>query len=215
MKKLIALTLLPLSLVLAGCEVGGLRGNGNVVTDQRSIGDFINIETEGAFQVEWNKGPASLTLNAEENLLPYIETKTTGNVLRLRSTRSLRPRRGIKVLLSSSAFEGAELNGASRLTAHQLGGSKFYLESNGATRVIADGAVDEMIATMNGASKLEAEKLQTKSATLVVNGAGKAVVAVSDSLKVSISGAGKVEYIGNPSHIEREIAGAGSIRKRE
>jgi len=57
--------------------------------------------------------------------------------------------------------------------------------------------------------------LQTKMAELSVTGAGDARVAVSDALKVSITGAGKVEYIGNPPHLEREITGAASIRKRE
>jgi hypothetical protein len=37
---------------------------------------------------------------------------------------------------------------------------------------------------------------------------------VSDNLKVSITGAGKVEYIGDP-HIQRKITGAGSIRRRD
>jgi len=77
--------------------------------------------------------------------------------------------------------------------------------------VILDGAVDELVANMTGASDLRAEALQTKIAELSVTGAGDARVAVSDTLKVSITGAGKVEYIGNPPHIEREITGAGSI----
>src|SRR2546430_11434980 len=47
------------------------------------------------------------------------------------------------------------------------------------------------------------ESLQTKAAELSVTGAGDARVAVSDTLKVSITGAGKVEYLGNPPHIER------------
>jgi hypothetical protein len=81
--------------------------------------------------------------------------------------------------------------------------------------VTLDGAVDELVANMTGASDLRAEALQTKIAELSVTGAGDARVAVSNTLKVSITGAGKVEYIGNPPHIEREITGAGSIRKRE
>jgi hypothetical protein len=80
--------------------------------------------------------------------------------------------------------------------------------------VTLDGAVDELVASMTGASDLRAESLQTKIAELSVTGAGNARIAVSDTLKVSITGAGKVEYMGNPPHIEREITGAGSIRPR-
>ena len=42
-----------------------------------------------------------------------------------------------------------------------------------------------------------------------------AEVAVSETLKVSITGAGKVIYSGNPPTIEKHISGAGSIRHKE
>ena len=147
--------------------------------------------------------------------LNHSRRKVRDKVLHVRTTRSVRPTHSIKLELTSKALEGASFSGASRLNAHQLSGPKFYLETTGASNVVLDGAVDELVANMTGASDLRAESLQTKIAELSVTGAGDARVAVSDTLKVSITGAGKVEYIGNPAHIEREITGAGSIRKRE
>jgi Putative auto-transporter adhesin, head GIN domain len=200
---------------LAGCDIGGIRGSGHVVSEQRNVGPFINIETGGAFRVEWNKGAPSASITVDENLMQYVEMEVRDRVLRVRTTRSVRPTHSIKLALTSNALEGASFSGASRLNAHQLSGTKFYLETTGASNVVLDGAVDELVANMTGASDLHAEALQTKVAALSVTGAGDARVAVSDTLKVSITGAGKVEYIGNPAHIEREITGAGSIRKRE
>jgi hypothetical protein len=200
---------------LAGCDIGGIRGNGRVVSEQRNVGPFINIETGGAFRVEWNSGAPSASITVDENLIQYVEMEVRDKVLHVRTTRSVRPTHSIKLTLTSNALEGASFSGASRLNAHQLSGTKFYLETTGASNVVLDGAVDELVADMTGASDLRAESLQTKVAALSVTGAGNARVAVSDTLKVSITGAGKVEYIGNPAHIEREITGAGSIRKRE
>jgi len=117
-------------------------------------------------------------------------------------------------VLTSNTLEGASFSGASQLTAHQLTGSRFYLETSGASKATLDGAVDELIASITGAGDLRADSLQTKTAKISVTGAGDARIAVRDDLKVSITGAGKVEYIGDP-HIQREITGAGSIRKRE
>ena len=200
---------------LAGCDIGGIRGNGRVVSEQRKVDPFINIETGGAFRVEWNSGAPSASITVDENLMQYVEMEFRDNVLHVRTTRSVRPTHSIRLTLTSNALEGASFSGASRLNAHQLSGPKFYLETTGASNVTLDGAVDELVANMTGASDLRAESLQTKTAELSVTGAGDARVAVSDTLKVSITGAGKVEYIGNPPHIEREITGAGSIRKRE
>lgn len=203
------------AVALAGCDIGGVRGNGRIVTEQRSVGPFVNVEAGGAFQIDWQTGAPSASVSADDNLMEYVELTVSDNRLHVRTAHSVRPTRTIKLTLTSSGLEGVRLSGASRMTAHQLRGPKFYLETTGASKVTVDGAVDELVASMTGASDLRADSLQTKTAALSVTGAGDARVAVSDTLKVSITGAGKVEYTGNPAHIEREVTGAGSIRKRD
>ena len=203
-----------LLVALAGCDIGGIRGNGRLITEQRKVDPFVNIEAGGAFRVDWQSGSPSASITVDENLMRYVEMEVRDKILHVRTTRSIRPRHSIKLQLTSNALESASFSGASRLTAHQLSGSKFYLETRGASNATLDGAVDELIANLTGASDLRAESLQTKTAQVSVTGAGDARIAVSDNLKVSITGAGKVEYVGDP-HIQREITGAGSIRKRE
>ena len=197
---------------LAGCDFGGIRGNGHMITQDRKLDPFINVDAGGAFRIEWHNGPPAVSVTMDENLMQYVEMEVRDRVLHVRTTRYIRPSRSIKVALTSNALEGASFSGASQLTAHQLTGSKFYLETTGASKATLDGAVDELIANLTGASDLRAESLQTKTAQVSVTGAGDARIAVSDTLKVSITGAGKVEYIGNPPHMQREITGAGPIR---
>jgi Putative auto-transporter adhesin, head GIN domain len=199
---------------LAGCDVGGIRGNGHMVTQERKLDPYINVDAGGAFRIEWHSGPPAVSVTIDENLMKYVEMEVRDRVLYVRTTRYIRPRHSIKVVLTSNTLEGASFSGASQLNAHQLTGSKFYLETSGASKATLDGAVDELIASITGAGDLRAESLQTKTAQISVTGAGDARVAVSDNLKVSITGAGKVEYIGDP-HIQREITGAGSIRRRD
>jgi len=202
------------ALCLGGCHLGGIRGNGHIVTENRPVQAFTSVEAEGAFDIEWAPGPASCTIRTDENLLQHVETSMSGSKLRLEWHGQLRPTHGMKVRLSSSALSGARLTGACRLTGTQLSGKGFYLEGTGATRVTVDGTVNELMATMSGASKLDAESLQVKTAELSISGAGKAEVSASESLKVAISGAGKVTYNGNPT-VEKHISGAGSIQKRD
>lgn len=209
--KLFAVCLL---FALSGCDVGGIRGNGHMVTQEQKLEPFINVEADGAFRIDWHSGQPAVSVTIDENLMHYLEIEVRDRVLRVRTTRSVRPSHSIRLALTSNTLEGASFSGASQLTAHQLTGSKFYLETTGASKATLDGGVDELIANLTGASNLRAESLQTKTAQVSVTGAGNARIAVSDNLKVSITGAGKVEYIGNPPHIERDITGAGSIRPR-
>ena len=202
------------ALALGGCHLSGIKGNGHITTETRQVPEFTSVEAEGAFDIEWVPGSASCTIRTDENLLSHVETTMTGSRLELRWHGQLRPTHGMKVRLSSSRLTATRLTGAVRLTATRLSGKGFYIDGTGATRVTAEGTVDELMATMSGASKLNADDLQVRTAQISISGAGKAEVAVSDSLKVAISGAGKVTYRGNPA-IEKQISGAGSVRQRD
>ncbi|HWY49880.1 MAG TPA: DUF2807 domain-containing protein [Chthoniobacterales bacterium] len=215
MNKITIAFLAGLILSAAGCRWGGIVGNGHIVTDTRSVGDFSEIEAGGGFQIEWRSGPPSLSITADENLLRYIDSQNIDHRLRLHSHGNIWSRHGIKVAISSSTRSGATLTGAARLTANQLSGHSFAVESTGAAKITLDGNVDDLVTDMTGASKLEAASLQTKTAEISSTGASHAEVAVSETLKVSITGAGKVIYAGNPPTVEKHITGAGSIRHKE
>ncbi|MEY2482773.1 MAG: hypothetical protein QOG51_556 [Verrucomicrobiota bacterium] len=201
------------ALALGGCHWSGIRGNGHITTETRPVQDFTSVEAEGAFDIQWVPGPAMFAITTDENLLSHVETSMSGSKLVLEWHGQLHPTHGMKVKLSSSMLKAARLTGAVRLSATRLSGQGLYLDGTGATRVTADGAVDELMATMSGASRLIADDLKVRTAQLSISGAGRADVSASESLKVAISGAGKVTYSGNPS-IEREISGAGSVRQR-
>src|SRR5215471_13029361 len=214
MNKITIALLGGLLLMVAGCRWGGIRGNGHVVTDNRPVTDFSEIEADGGFQVEWRSGAPSFSITTDENLLRYITIENINQKLRIHSSGNLWPTHHITVAISSSTRTGARLTGAARLTAEQLSGRSFAIESTGAARVKLDGNVEDLVTDMTGASKLDAESLQTKTATISSTGASHADVNVSQALKVSITGAGKVSYSGTPT-VEKHITGAGSISHKD
>jgi hypothetical protein len=214
MKK-VAILFLAGIVLAAGCRWVGIRGNGNIKTDERTIGAFSNIRASGAFKIDWENGAPALRITTDENLLTYIESHVDGDTLRLRTREQIWPTRGIKVVISSPTRAGARISGAVKLTANQLSGQKFVFEATGASEVKLDGSVDQLLADMTGASELNANGLQTRTAEISTTGAADAKIAVSETLKVAITGAGKVTYSGNPQTIEKHITGAGSIKHRE
>ena len=215
MKKITIALLATCVVSAAGCHWVGIRGNGHIKTDERPVSAFANIDARGAFTIEWQSGPPSLRITTDENLLPYINSNISGDTFHLRTRDQIRPSYGIQVVISSQTRAGARISGAVKLTAKQLSGSRFALESRGAARVSLDGKIDELFADMTGASELAASGLQTKAAEISTTGAGDAEIAVADKLKVAITGAGKVRYSGNPPSIEKHISGAGSIRHKD
>lgn len=215
MKKITIAFLAGCFALIVGCWGFGVRGNGHIKIDERKIDTFTNIDASGAFVINWQNGPPTLRIKTDENLFPYIESEISGNTLRLRTREQVRPTRGITVSLTSPAREAARIRGAVKLTASQLTGPQFALEGTGASRILLDGNIDQLLADMTGASDLKAGALQTKTAEISIQGAGDADVTVAEKLKVAIAGAGKVTYSGNPPTIEKHISGAGSIRHKD
>ena len=215
MRKIPIVLLAACVVVVVGCHLPGVRGNGQIKTEERQVGSFANLDVGGAFEIEWESGSPALRITIDENLLPYIENNVSDDTLRLHTREHVWPTHGIKVVISSPTRTGGRTRGAVKLTVKQLSGPTFALESKGASEISLDGKVDRLLVDMTGASQLAADGLQAKTAEISTTGAGDAEVAVTDTLKVVITGAGKVTYSGNPATINKQITGAGSIRHRD
>ena len=215
MKKVPIAFLAACVVLVAGCHLPGVRGDGHLKTEERPVGAFASLDAGGAFEIEWQVGSPALRVTTDENLLPYIENNISGDTLYLRTREHVWPTHSIKVIVSSPTRAGARLRGAVKLIAKQLSGPSFAVESQGASEVVLDGNVDRLLVDMTGASQLAADRLQTKTAEISTTGAGDAEVAVTDTLKVVITGAGKVTYAGNPATVDKRITGAGSIHRKD
>jgi hypothetical protein len=215
MRKILIVLLAGCVVLVVGCHLPGIRGNGHIKTEERPIAAFVNLDAGGAFEIEWQNGSPALRITTDENLLSYVESNVSGDTLHLRTREHTWPTHGIKVVISSPTRAGGKFRGAVKLTVKQLSGPIFALESKGASEVSLDGSVDRLLVDMTGASQLAAAGLQAKTAEISTTGAGDAEVAVTDTLKVVITGAGKVTYSGNPPTIKKQITGAGSIRHKD
>ena len=215
MRKILIVLLAGCVVLVGGCHLPGIRGNGQIKTEERTIAAFVNLDGAGAFEIEWQNGSPAVRITTDENLLRYVETNVSGDTLHLRTREHVWPTHGIKVVISSPTRTGGKMRGAIKLTAKQLSGPIFALEAKGASQVSLDGSVDRLLVDMTGASQLAAAGLRAKTAEISTTGAGDAEVAVTDTLKVVITGAGKVTYSGNPPTIKKQITGAGSIRHKD
>src|SRR6476646_2771535 len=215
MRKILIVLLAGCVVLVVGCHLPGIRGNGQIKPEARSIATFADVDVRGAFEIEWQHGPPAVRVTTDENLLPYVENNVSDDTLHLRTRGHVWPTHGIKIVISSPTRTGGRIRGAVKLTVKQLSGPSFAVEAKGASQISLDGNVDRPLVDMTGASHLAADGLQAKSAEISTTGAGDAEVAVTDALNVVITGAGKVTYSGNARTIKKQITGAGSIRHKD
>jgi len=87
MKKLITLSLGLLLVTSVNAQWWGnkkIRGNGNIVTKQRNIGDYDGVKVAGNLDVDLVAGQeGKLKLIMDENLLEYVETEIKNGDLKV------------------------------------------------------------------------------------------------------------------------------------
>ena len=130
--------------------------------------------------------------------------------------------------LDAIALSGAVKLDAGTLRAHTLeiaasGGSSLRIEQLDAERlrVAGSGALDAKIAgrvvdetvAISGAGSYRAERLHADHASVDVSGIGSVVVDAGKTLRATISGAGSIEYLGDP-RVSQHVSGIGSVRRR-
>jgi len=199
---------------VAGCSHPGIRGDGEIKTEERTISDFSKVLVKGGYEIKWSIGKPALKLSADENLLPLIKTVVSGHTLQIDSKEDLAPTKSVTIILSSASLSDMRLSGGKSFKASQISGHELKIESSGAWDISVDGSVTNLEVNLTGASKLNAKSLQTQNATLSLIGASEADVTVTDSLKASVTGAGSLTYSGNPKSVEKNITGAGTIQDR-
>jgi hypothetical protein len=238
---LLGLSLLVVLLAAAACQAGPsnlLTGSGTVRSEARPVGALDEVELAGVGTLTITQGPQeSLTVEAEDNLLPQIRGEVRGRRLVLGpdggKSVSLRPTRPIRYIVTVRDLTAIELAGAGRVEITGLTATRLDVRLSGAGTVSLDGlAADDLTValsglgdatasgtvgrqevTLSGAGSYRAERLASREARVTASGAGDATVRVSDALSVKASGAGTVEYIGDPA-VDQETSATGRVKRR-
>lgn len=109
---------------------------------------------------------------------------------------------------------GIALTGASSVAIGRLDAKSLAVSGSGAMKAEIAGRAAEQTVEISGAGAYRAGDFVTDATTVSVSGAGKAIVNAARTLDVRISGAGAVDYYGNPK-VHEDVSGAGRVRRRD
>jgi len=200
--------------VLSAC-IGGVRGSGVRKTEKRELAPYTAIETTGAFEVEVTcQKLASFEIEADDNILPLIQTEVRDGVLRVTATRNYSATGGVRVRITVPDLASVKSTGAGKFHVSDVKNDNFAIDSTGAATMIASGLSKALKIRSTGAGKIDAHDLSAQKVEVTVTGAAGVEVSASDELDVSVSGAGRVTYTGNPK-VNKHVSGAGQVTKKE
>lgn len=242
MRKVTVLTsmFIAASLLLAGCitiNTGdgfrSVRGNGDVISQERTVSGIDEVALFGLGNVEITTGSTeSLTIEAESNLMGYLTNEVVNGRLELKTRDfvNLRPTKNIVYHLTVKSLKGLEILGSGNINLDQADTNTMHLTIAGSGDItISDLTANVLDVTIPGSGRVElsgkatdqtinvagsgryyADNLTSQTANVNIAGSGDVRLWVTNSLDIRILGSGDINYYGSPT-IHQTILGSGKI----
>lgn len=209
-----------LGLILGACDIGlgtdVIEGNGNVVTETRSVTGVrgIALETIGTVTVVM-EGADSLELTGESNLLDRIITEMDGTTLRIRSETgiSLRATEPLTIRVGVEALSSLVLASSGTLRADSLLVDGLAIVNSGSGSVDLGAVRAGGVATVvSGSGGVAIDALTAADIQTTVSGSGPfSAAGVAANHTLVVSGAGALQAPGlATSRVDAVISGSGS-----
>lgn len=210
-----------------------VKGSGYVLTQQREIADFTSIEISRKIDVAIVRGEMEpITIEADDNLFPYIKTVVKNKVLKIYIPDSVNIIKyaSMNVLISMPTLNSLKASNYSRIDAWpqiwDLQSIRLEAISGGQIRIrvkAADiqaearisglleikGETQNLQAILKTAANLEARELETQNADIQLSTGAKAEIQVNERLTYDICGRSRLVLKGNPQ-IENSHSCTGS-----
>lgn len=225
------------AIFFAACDIGGesVEGNGHLKSENRNIRDVTKIKVSGDMDVFVEAGAPSVKVEADENLMRYIETEADNDWLEIktRDNTNINSHNPVKVYVTVSNISDLKVTGSGNITCDKKfsSNSKMSFSVTGSGKIIADINAPAVDANITGSGDLNIKgetrnadvhitgsgnyicpDLKAENATVDISGSGDANLFADVRLKATIAGSGNVKYQGNAA-VENHIAGSGSVIK--
>ena len=198
-----------------GINFGGVKGSGNLASESRDVRGFKGVDVSSAFQVEITaQKDFSVTIEADDNILPLIETEVDDGVLKIECDRRVSPKTPMRIIISAPDIENLETSGAANVILNSIKNAGLHIDSSGASKILVTGETNKLVVEVSGATKIDAEGLLAEAATVETSGASQVAVNVIGTLRTDASGASKITYSGSPRELVTKKSGASSVSPR-
>ncbi|MFZ1977755.1 MAG: head GIN domain-containing protein [Bacteroidota bacterium] len=199
---------------LCACFGPRVRGNGTIKTDTREMPAFESIVCDGGYEVHITcQAQQSVSIQSDENILPFVKTEVSGDRLRIYTKGNLAPTQGIQITVSVPRLEEFTVNGSAEGDVQKILSDSFTLAINGSSRMNLSGSADELKIHISGSAKINADSLAAKGVKAHIEGSGTIYCQAANSIDARIDGSGKIKYHGEPKTVNQSINGSGSVEK--
>lgn len=210
-----------------------VKGSGNIIKVERDIEAFTGLRTRSFVDVELVQGPFKLEIEAEDNIIEYVETRVVKEnlIIEMDEDVKIKTEKPVKIYLQLPDLKFAEVSEVSKLSTKSVikieelsieatGASKsnFILDVktlrislSGSSSLRATGYAVRQKIKMEEASKYEASQLKSEDIDIAASSASKAEILAFNSIFGDLSEASQCVYYGEPKKVDVTTSDAASI----
>ncbi len=192
----------------------GVTGSGNVVKQDRQVGDFSTIKILGSADVIIKQGErTTLQVQADDNLLENIITKVKNGALIIETEGNIRKYREFQVYVTMSRLDGVEINGSGDVeTEGLISGNNLSISINGSGDVEMELDYKGLEAQINGSGDIEISGI-TGDLDLSIMGSGdfEASNLRLNICSIKVYGSGDISMNGSASTVSVELSASGDV----
>jgi len=188
------------------------------ITEKRDVSTFSAIDASSMFTITVTKGDVeSLTITANEELMPYLKSEVKNGVLKLYYQENKQNRRkqyksSPEVHITMKQLQKIDLSGSCRLTVNGVFESKKFVAGlSGASSLKLEINAPEMTIGASGASKIN---LQGKTTNANIDASGSSTMHLNlqaTKVGVDVSGASGISLSGKADRALFDASGASKI----
>ncbi len=237
--KIIVSTLLSLTMFSCNFDAHfgtGVRGNGNVQSDDRAINSSFNSikATEGLDVYLTQSDTESVRVQADENLHDLIVVEVEDNELKIYTKENIGYASAKKVMVSFKSVSkitstsGSDVYSTNTISAESLelrttSGSDMELEVNtnsldckstSGSDLRLSGKTNKLYAVATSGSDINAGKLNAQTSNVKATSGADITVNTSFELNAKATSGGDITYLGSPEKVSKSDGVSGSIRKQ-
>ena len=197
------------------------KGSGVVREESRPVANFSRLVVALPATITLSQGTTeSLTISADDNLLPLMATRVEGGELVIEGdkSRGFTTRKEIKIRLTVKSLNGISIKGSGDVFGDVLKSDKFDIAIAGSGDVKFKAIrADQFSIGIKGSGDVAIDALESKTVETSIMGSGDIKLPAIQATQVSISvkGSGDVMAAGNADKVDIEIMGSGDVRARK
>ena len=213
-----------------------VTGSGVIARQQRELGHFSGVSNGLAANVDVRIGDKeSVTIEADDNVLPLIETVIDNGVLKIQtSKRNLNLRtKTLKIVIQAKSLDRISLGGSGSITSDPLRARTLKLDLGGSGTInvkgveadnvsinvggsgdvlVGGGSASTVAIAIGGSGTVKMGAVRSDSVNVNVGGSGDVTVWARDTLNLNAFGSGDVHYYGDPK-VSSTVLGSGRTNR--